>query len=109
MVVNSIGSTCNSLLEHIRDSGLKFSCQETPFLLYITVRKSFSKIKTRNLSFNPNDAPVQQHSDIDDLRHEDETPPASILNDLLEEKETLLRKLDTISLALNNVKILKQG
>ena len=86
MVVNSIGSTCNSLLEHIRDSGHNLSCQETPFSLYITVRKSFSKIRSRNLSFNTNDAPVQQHSDIDDLRHEDETPPASILNDLLEEK-----------------------
>jgi hypothetical protein len=40
-------STCkhNLLLKSIRDSGLNFVCQETPWSFYLTLRKSF--LKTR--------------------------------------------------------------
>ena len=50
MVVSSIGDSCNSLLQHIRDSGLNFSCQETPFSIYITVRKSYTQYRKENLA-----------------------------------------------------------
>ena len=53
MVISSIDSTCNSLVNHIRASGLNFSCQETPFSLYITIRKSFTRNRKEQLASKP--------------------------------------------------------
>ena len=43
MAVQTIESSCNSIVQKIRASGLNFSCQETPFSIYVTVRKSLTK------------------------------------------------------------------
>ena len=43
MTATTIESSCNSILQKIRTSGLNFSCQETPFSMYVTVRKSLTK------------------------------------------------------------------
>ena len=98
VITSSIGATCNSLLEHVRKSGLNFSCQETPFLLYITVRKSFSK-QTRIISssFNLDDVPVQ------DTKHEHEALPLQYVEDLLEQKKILMKSLSITKQALENM------
>ena len=36
-----LNSSCDSILQRIRSSGLHFSCQETPWSIYVTLRKSF--------------------------------------------------------------------
>ena len=41
---------CSSLLQHIRDSGLNFICQETPWSIYLTLRKSLVKSRTTQVS-----------------------------------------------------------
>ena len=38
-----VQSSCDFLLQAVRNSGLNFSCQETPFSIFLTVRKSFVK------------------------------------------------------------------
>ena len=40
-MATNLETTCNFLLHTIRTSGLNFSCQETPFSIYVTLRKSF--------------------------------------------------------------------
>ena len=39
----TIQDTCASILNSIRKCNLNYSCQETPFSIYLTVRKSWSK------------------------------------------------------------------
>ena len=90
-VPRSIGSTCNTLQEHIRASGLNFSCQETPFSLYITVRKSFTKIRTRNLNFNPHLYEVPVNPTFQNQ-----------IRDLLAEKKTLEKTLEITNQALES-------
>ena len=51
MVVNSsVQKSCDLVLNSVRSSHLNFSFQETPFSIYLTVRKSFSK---PNFDYNP--------------------------------------------------------
>ena len=40
---NSPFETCDLILNHVRSSCLNFAIQETPFSVYLTLRKSFSK------------------------------------------------------------------
>ena len=44
-MASEVTTTCNSLLQNIRSSGLNFSFQETPLSVYVTLRKSFFKPK----------------------------------------------------------------
>ena len=41
---------CDSLLQSIRDSGLHFSCQETPWSIYETLRKSFIQTQSSTVT-----------------------------------------------------------
>ena len=41
----SVRDSCNLVISSVRDSSLNFSIQETPFSLYLTIRKSFIKSK----------------------------------------------------------------
>jgi hypothetical protein len=41
-----LDSTCEFLLQRIRASGLNYSCQETPYSIYVTLRKSFAKSRS---------------------------------------------------------------
>ena len=65
-MVTNLENTCNSLLQNIRTSGLNFNCQETPFSIYVTVRKSFVQPRTNTKSF-PDFKPVvvQEHFTTD--------------------------------------------
>ena len=42
----SVQKSSDIILSSVRKSSLNYSLQETPFPLYITVRKSFSKLKS---------------------------------------------------------------
>ena len=44
-----VQSSCDFLLQSVRNSGLNFFCQETPFSIFLTVRKSF----VRSVQFQP--------------------------------------------------------
>ena len=39
--------TCELILSHVRSSCLNFAIQETPFSVYLTLRKSFSQVQRR--------------------------------------------------------------
>jgi hypothetical protein len=56
MVTSSIDSTCSS--------GLNFSCQETLFSLYITIRKSFTRYRKDQLGSR------QVNHSLDDTEHQ---------------------------------------
>jgi hypothetical protein len=44
---NLIQEACNSIISGVRHSSLNYAINETPFSIYITVRKSGSKIKAK--------------------------------------------------------------
>ena len=43
---DKLETSCDLLLQNIRDSGLNYNCQLTPFSMYVTIRKSFIKSRT---------------------------------------------------------------
>jgi len=52
----AIQKSCIQILNSVRNSNLNFSCQETPFSLYLTVRKSWNKkyCKSEHKGVDPN-------------------------------------------------------
>ena len=40
---NTVQESCNSILQHLRASSLNFRIEETPYSIFMAVRKSFSK------------------------------------------------------------------
>ena len=54
-----IKESCLSLMDTIRQSSLNFSLQETPFSLYITIRKSFTKSRNLHSQVNQNLMQIQ--------------------------------------------------
>ena len=44
--VLSVKNSCDLIVNSVRDSFLNFSLQETPFSIYLTIRKSFARPKT---------------------------------------------------------------
>ena len=42
-MTTNIHDSCSKILNSIRNSTLNYSCQETPYSMYITVRKSWNK------------------------------------------------------------------
>ena len=64
--------SCDSVIDSVRASSLNFSCQETPFSFYITLRKSFRKAShVRQLPrFPAQQAPqAEQHAQANNLKH----------------------------------------
>ena len=51
MASDPLLSSCQSILNQVRKTNLNFSLQETPFSIYLTVRKSF--VKSRIVLDNP--------------------------------------------------------
>jgi DNA repair exonuclease SbcCD ATPase subunit len=47
MAANSPFETCDLILRHVKTSCLNFAIQETPFSVYLTIRKSFSQSPRR--------------------------------------------------------------
>ena len=66
-VVQSVKNSCEIVMNSLRDSSLNFSLQETPFSLYIIIRKSFSRSRTsipeQDLSNHK-----EEHIDLEALR-----------------------------------------
>ena len=44
MAKSPITISCEHVMESVRSSNLNFSCKETPYSLYITIRKSLTKV-----------------------------------------------------------------
>ena len=45
-MATDLEASTNFVLHNIRQSGLNYSCQETPYSIYVTLRKSFRKSRT---------------------------------------------------------------
>ena len=70
-MASNIQNSCDHIVKSVRDSFLNYSIQETPFSMYLTIRKSFSKSRhlrnsddVRISTFNSND---RQSEEIDAL------------------------------------------
>ena len=57
MTATNINESCSTILNNIINSALNYSCQETPYSIYITIRKSWSK---QNTAFKAPDRQAQQ-------------------------------------------------
>ena len=62
MVVNahviSVQNSCDFIINSVRNSSLNFSSQETPYSLYLTIRKSFAESKAFPSDPNSSETPV---------------------------------------------------
>ena len=110
-------NTCDFLIHKIRDSGLNFSCQETPYSFYITLRKSFiksrltqpkfaisetsdlkekfEKILARNITLENNSKQLQK--EVEDLLEENKAAQmiAKNLQNQNDEKDALIDSLES--------------
>ena len=87
----SLQNTCNSILNNIRNSCLNYAVQETPFSIYITLRKTEVKFKQNTSNF---------HSDCVQLKSEkasvDEvTKIEKAYNELKDDFVDALKELET--------------
>ena len=85
-MATDLEKTCNFLLQNIRTSGLNFSFQETPFSMYVTLRKSFVQPRTNTNTF-------PEHFTTE-----------SKLSEAKEKHEKLLLTHENLKQAYNNVK-----
>ena len=86
--------TCDRLIAFLRDSGLNFLVQETPFSAFLTIRKTFCRGSKTNYNH-----PVSEdkYEDLEKLRIENET-----YKTLIEDKDCQLKKFEEESAALQN-------
>ena len=96
MTTTTIESSCNSILQKIRTSGLNFSCQETPFSMYVTVRKSLTKQQRSNHLAASHGQPVGQPGE-----HDHELHVVSPVTGLLPRYEQVLLEKKTMEEACN--------
>ena len=75
-------NTCDFLVHKIRASGLNFSCQETPYSFYITLRKSFTKSRLSQPGFA-----ISESSDL-----KEKFEKLSARNKILENKSKQLQR-----------------
>ena len=65
-MVTTIHDSCAKIMKTIRCSSLNFSCQESPYSIYITIRKSWSKLEQGPVDVNlPPESVQQVHVDSD--------------------------------------------
>ena len=66
-----IQKSCNAILQEVRSSCLNFGIQETPHSIYLTIRKSLNKSKTKEelLSVNLVTRKMIKNFDPKDNRH----------------------------------------
>jgi hypothetical protein len=60
--------SCDLIMNRVRDSSLNFSMQETPFSLYLTIRKTFVKSSPTSLYQNSSTAAQVNTTEIKDLK-----------------------------------------
>ena len=65
-----INISCDSVLNTVRTSGLNFSCQETPYSLYLTVRESFTQPRYDRQVLHPdsNHHQAEQDAELDRIK-----------------------------------------
>ena len=90
-----LNSTCYSLLKSIRDSGLNFVCQETPWSFSLILRKYF--IKPRNIKT------VVTSEQTENLSTENELNILKVEWGKLAEIINSLKKLETVKSDLDDV------
>ena len=110
---SSVLETCDNILQHIRSSHLNFLVQESPFSLFVTIRKSFNQQKLEGKylddknDYNQNLQDQKSknqilHSKSDMLEHE----RSELLRDYEEEvsvSEVLTIELKNTKSKLNNL------
>ena len=79
MVKSTITISCENVLESVRCSNLNFSCKETPYSLYITIRKSLTKGSTDSNCWSSGSLNVDNEDSIKRLVEEN-----ARLKDMLE-------------------------
>ena len=93
LLQNKIRSACTSITNQVRSSSLNFSIQETPFSLYLTVRKSISKSSqiASPRSNSPSEEPEKVVKDLktksDSLEKENNELKASLEETLIVSEE----------------------
>ena len=80
----TIANSCQEIIDAVRSSLLNFSFQETPFSIYLTVRKSLNKCANQELSFK------QQREAFSYVKSEQETIQSKI--EILENANEMLKQ-----------------
>ena len=122
---NYLQGSCNSILNTIRDSYLNYAVQETPFSIYITIRKSEARfkaprnncdqVKTEDVSSKSQEVLNRLKNDyvtaITELEEKNEY--ITKLEGLLKNSDEKLSKLEPLEEQFNKIleenKLLKQG
>ena len=119
-IENQTNSACDSILQRIRSSGLHFCCQETPWSVYVTLRKSFIQSNMNQTSLSSSTAestaanlPMTSEithlkSELENLKHsykELEKASENVKNDL----EEAIQDCDDKQKAIENLKNLNQN
>ena len=65
-----VNISCDSVLNSVRTSGLNYSCQETPYSLYLTLRKSFTQPRHVHHVPQPDHHQVEQNAELDKIRYQ---------------------------------------
>ena len=93
----SVESSCEFLLHSVRSSNLNFICQETPYSIFLTVRKSLQKSFSQEIQDTPSlkttpteDAFEQLKRDLEEAVTENESKQETI--DSLEKTVEILRE-----------------
>jgi hypothetical protein len=80
---------CDKILNQVHDSKLHFLVQETPFSLYLTVRKRFNKNSPKSETLKEENSAVNQPGDF--LKKEQKLKEAK---DIIESLELKLQKVE---------------
>ena len=65
-------NTCANILDTLRSSGLTYTLNETPYSVYLTVRKKFTKEYTLTQSTHISQATTEQNNNVVDMsKYED--------------------------------------
>ena len=112
----TIHESCAKIMKTIRCSSLNFSCQETPYSIYVTIRKSWSKVEQDpGHIHNSTESTQQMHVDsdracreattkINDNKFKVETAVAEVTRSLKETEKLVSKKDDEIRALKNSIK-----
>ena len=91
-----VQSSCNFLLQSVRNSGLNFSCQETPFSIFLTIRKSLVKSFQFQSHRNPSYASeIEDKFDVKSYLIEENKSLKEAFNKLKNEFEAALSECES--------------
>ena len=107
--MTDVQSSCDFLLYSVRNSGLNFSCQETPFSIFLTLRKSFVKSFQPQIKSQENQLFVKNFKteNIEEVNKSLEAALANLKNDYLDAVTDSEAKIKTIEKLNNKIDILE--